>query len=418
MSTKILDVYFNEQLVGELVQAEHGYLQFSYSDQYLRLENPNPISVVMPLQHQKFDDNITRPFFSGLLPDEDKRKNLAHYLHVSEKNPFSLLAEVGGECAGALSLYPHDTIPEAVADAEVITLTDERLIEILGLLSKRPLLAGEEGMRLSLAGVQDKLPVLVIKVEGGEKVALTNGPTSHILKPSIPGFEYSVHNEFFCMNLAHRMGLPIPRVHLHRVDGIDYFVVDRYDRVKVTDSTYLRLHQEDFCQAMSIVPEKKYESEGGPNFKRCFDLVRDFSYESAKDIKNLIFLVVFNYLIGNADAHAKNMSLLYTDQGIVLAPFYDLLCTSVYSGLGDKMAMKIGGKYGFKDVYLRHWENFAHKVGISVPMLKQVQETFSREILTSAKDLSNHLNSDERSASPIYEEIIKVIERHIKYLGR
>jgi serine/threonine-protein kinase HipA len=176
-------------------------------------------------------------------------------------------------------------------------------------LPKRPLLAGEKGIRLSLAGAQDKIAV---RIEGDEiSLPFGGAPSTHILKPNVERFAGVVFNEAFAMRLATAVNLPAAKVETRTVEGIEYLLVERYDRTHLESGDLDRLHQEDFCQAQNIVPETKYQKEGGPSFKRCFQLLREAASAPVIDLAHLLDAVIFNYLVGNNDAHGKNFSLLY-----------------------------------------------------------------------------------------------------------
>lgn len=202
----------------------------------------------------------------------------------------------------------------------------------------------------------------------------TGAPTTHILKPASPDFEGLIENEALCMRLALEIGLDAAKVALGRVEGLDYLLIERYDRYEERASdgtrTLRRLHQEDFCQALGHPPNQKYQNEGGPSLKECFDLVRGVSSAPVLDLRAMLDAVVFNYLIGNHDAHGKNFSLLRRPnaRGAVqtrLAPLYDLVCTTAYGQLSNKMAMKIGGEYESARVLPRHFERFAEEAGLA-----------------------------------------------------
>ncbi|MCC2097765.1 MAG: HipA domain-containing protein, partial [Hyphomicrobiales bacterium] len=258
--TRALDVYYNHVLTGTLQQDQDGALIFGYQTDYLAMQDARAISVAMPLREEPYPDRITRSYFSGLLPDERARQRLAAALGVSAGNSFGLLEVIGGECAGALSLLPQGSaIPNTDRQPPEI-LTQERLAEILELLRTRPLLGGEAGIRLSLAGAQDKLAVCVID----DQIALAKDgrPTTHIVKPFVPGLDASVENELFCMTLAARVGIAAPEVDKGKAGATDFLLVRRYDRIDDTSGVIRRIHQEDFCQALSIPPELKYEDEG------------------------------------------------------------------------------------------------------------------------------------------------------------
>jgi len=281
---------------------------------------------------------------------------------VSLNNDYGLLERIGGDCAGAVSLFEENAKPQLEA-GRYRQLSPDELAAIIRELPQRPLLAGEKGIRLSLAGAQKKLPVFY----DDEHFHLGYGafPSNYIIKPAIEDLDGTVENEAFCMALAHEVGLDVPRTLIHQHEETRVFVIKRYDRVTTTVGTK-RLHQEDFCQALGILPEFKYESEGGPSLAACFNLVRQRSIRSGKDVLSLLNWVIFNYLIGNSDAHGKNISLLLLPEGPMLAPFYDLLSTRIYAhyGLAEGLAMKIGGESDSGAIQTKHWEAFAEEVGI------------------------------------------------------
>ena len=192
-----------------------------------------------------------------------------------------------------------------------------------------------------------------------------SAPSNYIIKPPIEDLDNTVENEAFCMALAHEVGLDVPKTFIHQHGSLKLFVIERYDRTR-TGENIQRLHQEDFCQALRIPPEFKYETEGGPSLAACFDLVRSHSVSAGKDVLSLLNWVIFNYLIGNSDAHGKNLSLLLLPEGPRLSPFYDLLSTRIYAhyGLTSELAMKIGGESDPDAVQKKHWEMFAEEIGV------------------------------------------------------
>jgi serine/threonine-protein kinase HipA len=402
---RILDVYLCDNFVGTLTQDDSGDLEFSYDLGYLETTSRG-ISLSLPSTQKLHKGKTVKAFFSGLLPEESVRERLAGYLGVSEKNPFALLEIVGGDCAGALALYPQDKKPSEEAK-EIEPLDDARLKEILDLIKRRPMLAGDEGYRLSLAGAQDKLAV---GFKNG-KVQLIKGgaPTTHILKPIIERVQDSAHNELFCMKLAKRMGIAVPEAMLHFVDDMPYYLVERYDRVIGEDGSVKRIHQEDFCQALGIAPEIKYEREGGPSIAACQDVIANHTVRPAADQIKLLDIVIFNYLIGNADAHGKNFSLLYKGDKPELAPAYDLLSTVVYLDLSEKMAMKIGGKYKPKDVYLHNFHRMVSDTKAAQSVMNRQIKKMSEKIVDAAITLRIKLQK-EGLTSDIFEEIIEIIK--------
>jgi serine/threonine-protein kinase HipA len=299
-------------------------------------------------------------------------------------------------------------LPAAESDDDVHWLSDEEVVAILDELPRRPMLAGQDGLRLSLAGAQDKLPV----VFDGHRIGLPrNGtPSSHILKPPIHAVEDSVINESFCMALAEAMQLKPAKSQIHVVLNRSFLLVERDDRIKEAQGRRLRLHQEDFCQSLGMVPETKYQNEGGPGLAQCFDLVRRVTRPSAPHVLRLFDGVIFNVLVGNHDAHAKNFSLLYAGQTPVLAPFYDLLSTAVYPTLTPKIAMKIGSKYKFSEVQARHWEQFAQSAGLArAPARKRILEL--AKVLPGAARALQHATHLPFAGNAVVERIVELIEQ-------
>ena len=354
-----LEVWLLNQRAGTL-WLKDGELQFQYSALWLEQLQAIALSQSLPLQAEAFGDRACRPFFAGLLPEGQLRQRIAQQCQISRSNDFGLLVVIGGDCAGAVSLVVGDQV--AAPDA-VEWLEQDQLIALLDDLPQRPMLAQRDGLRLSLAGAQDKLPVVL----DGARIGLPLGSTAstHILKPAIAAVEGSVINEAFCMALGQAMGLQVADTEILAAGDRQVLLVGRYDRRRGEGERWLRLHQEDFCQALGIQPELKYQNEGGPDLNACFGLLRRATRPSAPQVIRLLDAVAFNALIGNHDAHAKNFSLLYTERTPTLAPLYDLLCTAVYPTLTAKMAMKLGSKYRFSEVQSRHWEKFAEAAGLS-----------------------------------------------------
>lgn len=411
--SRVLIVYLKNKQVGKLIQSNTGQLSFRYEESYMLDLDAQQISIAMPLGPEEYKENVVRAFFSGLLPDAIARHKLAKYLGVSEKNAFKLLEAIGGECAGALALYPEgDNLPSPLRN-DIEILSDSKLLEIIMLLKKRPLMVGADNIRLSLAGAQDKLAVGLVE----NKIALIHGatPTTHILKPLIDDFKDSVHNEFFCMQLAANIGIKVPKVEIRCVDDTPYFLVERYDRIININKTIVRVHQEDFCQALGIMPEMKYEREGGPNVGKSLDLLQKYSLTPAADRRAFIQRLIFNYLIGNADAHGKNYSLLYAQNTPILSPAYDLLSTEVYDNISLKMAMKIGSKYDPYAVMLRHWHRLVPDTAVARHDLNKELIKMSDACLEQSQVLLNNLQGLGINSS-IFDDICIVIRRRVRHI--
>ena len=408
MST-ILNVYLKSEKVGKLELDESRRFVFTYDKNWLQHDSAIPLSIGLPLQEEPYMDERSRPFFSNLLPESEIRQIIARKLGLSENNDFALLEAVGGECAGAVSLLPEEA--ELTNEQCYRALSDDQLNEIITELPKRPLLAGEEGIRFSLAGAQNKLPVFYHSSNNlNQQISLSVGEaaSSHILKPPMARYPHTVENEAFCMQLAQDIGLTVPGVEiLHKQENL--YLVERYDRDYAKGGRIERVHQEDFCQALGVAPDQKYEKEGGPGLQQCFTLIREKSVLPTQDVRSLLDWVIFNYLIGNADAHAKNISLLLTQQGPHLAPFYDLMCTAIYDGLTYKLAMKIGGKDDPDWIIARYWQVLADDIEINFKLIKNRLVYISEALLDDAPQTRKAL-VDKHGECKVYDEIIKVIE--------
>ncbi len=411
-----LNVWFFGECVGALTQDE-GYLSFQYLPEWLKSRNARPLSQSLPLRAESFGDRIAKPFFAGLLPEGDKRAAVASILKVSSKNDFALLDGIGGECAGALILLePGQTPPvKAHASESVEWLEEDHLLAVLERLPKRPLLAGEPGLRLSLAGAQEKLPVVARELSGKDGLShfeiglpKNNIPSSHILKSEISGVDGSIYNEAFCLALGRGLKLDATTAKIGGTKDKTYLLVERYDRF-LEDGQLRRLHQEDFCQALGVAPEFKYQNEGGPTIADGFELLRKVTTPSAPNLLRLLDYIIFNCLVGNNDAHAKNFSLLYSQSGIQLAPLYDVLSTAVYPDLSDSMAMKIGSKYHFDELHARHWVQMAEAAKLGAPQLKRRVMEIASQLPNLAKELESRFEAKEWS-HPIIAKIVSLIK--------
>lgn len=378
---RTLDVYLLEKLAGHLVQEDDGQLSFTYAGSYLADQKAIAISHSLPLAGETYPSRICRGFFSGILPEGEKRELIARNLGISARNDFSMLEQIGGECAGAITFIPSGmALPEETHAYR--KLNNKELADVLRELPRRPLLAGDAHVRLSLAGAQEKLAVYI--EDDVMSIPLGITPSTHIIKPDIPQYAGIVHNEALCMRLAHQIGLEVANVETRSVEGMDYLLVKRYDRrprphegnQSKSSTQLLRIHQEDFCQALGIVSEKKYQMEGGPSIADGFRLIREVSTRPVLDIQRFLDAILYNFIIGNNDAHGKNFSLMYivgpdsNDVLVELTPLYDLVCTMHYPNLSPQMAMAIV-KYKSDRVQPSHFDILAEECGLSKSLVKK-----------------------------------------------
>jgi serine/threonine-protein kinase HipA len=378
-----LCVWWDGKVVGRLTLDEHGDMGFAYDAAWLANPEARPISCSLPKREAPFNRRETRPFFAGLLPEESVRQEVARVLGLSERNDFALLKALGGDIAGALTLWPEGEIPPATdGTGPREPLGDNALIDLLDTLPKRPFLAGR--LRLSLAGAQTKLPVVVID----DRIALPapGEPTTHILKPPLQHYPASTENEAFVMQLAAAIGLDVAPAIPRKTKDRPYLLIKRYDRHIDEQGRVQRLHQEDFCQALAVVPEQKYAAEGGPTVKTSFALLNKAASRPAVEILKLLDAALFNLVAGNADAHGKNFSLLYRPN-TAFAPLYDLMCTVAYPEIDKTLAIKIAGVSDLKEFVPRTWQKFAVDTSIGLPFLRRRV----KEICEAAQDHAEHV---------------------------
>jgi serine/threonine-protein kinase HipA len=404
-----LIVWWDERVVGELTQDQHGDLGFAYAPEWIADQSALALSASLPKRGEPFSRRECRPFFGGLLPEESQREAVAQALGVSRANDFALLDRLGGDVAGALQLLAPGDTPATRPAATPTPLDDDALIGVLDRLPVRPLLAGEGGLRLSLAGAQAKVPVVLVK--GAVALPAPGQPTTHILKPPMGRFPASTENEAFVMRLAASAGLDAAAVEARAVRNRTFLLVRRYDRLFPDDGGVRRIHQEDFCQALGVPAENKYAAEGGPTLADCFGLARRVLALPAVDVLKLLDAVIFNLVAGNADAHGKNFSILYGAEGARLAPLYDLLSTVLYPDLSPSLAMKIGKCATLEDMDAKGWAAFATDAGLGLPLVRRRVAELCGRIRANAVKVAQDLAGPALDAAAMSRHAAMVIER-------
>lgn len=353
-------IFFGQTLVATITASEEG-LHIRYDSDWRNAVSAFPISLSMPLSAADWGPSVTTPWLMNLLPEGEPLRAMTQALGVSQDDVMGLIAETGRDLAGALTIGK----PRPVEKDETIAIArGDQLERIIEELPAKPFLVGEEGVSMSLAGAQEKLPLAMI--EGKLAIPVNGTPSTHILKPDNPRLAGSVPNEALCMVLARRCGLSVADVTTGRVGGRSYLLVQRFDR-GLDGERITRLHQEDFCQALGRSPAAKYEHNGtgrpGPSLADMFALVR--AHMTARDITRLLDAVIFNIAIGNVDSHAKNYSILLSPRHAELAPLYDLMSGMVWANITQNHAQDIGGQRRGRHVYRRHWRRMAAAAGLS-----------------------------------------------------
>ncbi|MEE9319366.1 MAG: type II toxin-antitoxin system HipA family toxin [Granulosicoccus sp.] len=353
-----LNIWYEQRLVGYLWRNAIDYIGFRYDKNWL-MSDGFAVSRMLPLQAGEFapEQAVAHRFFANLLPEGGARENVVRNLKIANTD-FALLAAIGGECAGALSVLAVEQEPSE--EYRFSSLDDDdmaRLITRRGQLfanlpqAKRP--------RLSLAGAQDKCAVMFN--DAGYFFPIGDTPSTHILKFESPDYRNLPVYEVFTSKLAKLIGLPVVDIELRETSGKQYAQIMRYDRLLQADNRIKRIHQEDFCQALGYSHTRKYQHDGGPAFAQCLGMLRDTSDDPASDVQHLLKWQIFNVLAGNSDGHAKNLSLLYLPDGrIRMAPFYDLICTRAIERIDANLAFDIGGQRNPANVSRDDWIAFAN----------------------------------------------------------
>lgn len=357
-----LPMFVDAEPVAQIEAGPDG-ARITYGDEWLVAPERFPISLTMPLAVQSHGPEVVTPWLMNLLPEGEPLRAMTRALGVAQEDVLGLVAETGKDLAGALSIgaLRPGSRPELL---RTDTAQLERIIEDL---SARPFLVGEEGVSMSLAGAQDKLPVAL--ADGAVAIPVNGAVSTHILKPDNSRLPGSVQNEALCMVLAARCGLMTAPVTTGVVGQRSYLLVERYDRLREGDRL-VRLHQEDFCQALGRPPGAKYQRNQtgvpGPSLAEMFALVR--RHMTAREITRLLDAVIFNVAIGNVDSHAKNYSLMLSPR-LGLAPLYDLMSGLAWPNITQNHAQDIGGQARGRHIYGRHWRRMADVCGLSGPGL-------------------------------------------------
>jgi serine/threonine-protein kinase HipA len=387
-------------------------IEFYYARSWLAAQASFPISTLMPLGDQIYGPDLVYPWLLNLLPEGSALKAVGAILKVDEQDVVGMLKEMGADLPGALSI-PLTSIG-AAPRPRYHRLSEVELADILRKLPQRPLLVGEDGVHMSLAGAQDKLAVAVDR-NGAIALPLDGAASTHILKPANKYFHSAVANEAFCLRLARAIGMSAARVEVGKAEDIEYLLVERYDRRKSPEGLR-RVHQEDLCQATATPPYLKYEwnanvAQPGPGIRSCMDALGT-TRRPANKIRFFEYML-FNVLCGNVDAHAKNYSILFDGQTQVLAPLYDVMNGDIYEGVTKNLAMKIAGKQRGDHIHGRHWDRLAEENGLNGTLLRARVKAISRLVLETLPKVVAEMES---SALPTgtYAEIAAHIERHCK----
>ncbi len=382
----VLQVTWDRRAVGKLEKTGDAYsteYRFRYAD-----EGAPRISVALPVRLEPYTAWESQAFFEALLPEGTLRETLAGRFRLPLNDSFGLLEQLGRDCAGALQIAGSARMSEA---PDVDWLDDEQIAQLVVDLPNRPLGMTPDGrMRLSLAGVQRKA-VLVRDRDGRFGEPLHGMPSTHLLKPEPADERYAgiATNEYFCMRLASAVGLPAADVELLTIADRRCLVVSRFDRDRATFPAR-RLHQEDLCQAIGIPPGFKYAAPDRPrpSFRDIADVLIAHGSQPGRDRLTTSRMALFNFLIGNADAHGKNVSFLHDDRERVrLAPLYDLVSTTVWPALDRRLALSIGDEFDPAEITFVSFDELAADLGLVTRSFARDRARFVARTAAAARDL-------------------------------
>ena len=407
-----LNVFLFNTLAGYLFSTADRGVVFAYDENYVHNDGM-PLSLSLPLQKEEFSQKKCMPYFSGLLPEGSIRNRISEYLHISESSTIKFLQALGGECSGTVSFYNSEeetNFPENkwhLSEENYIPFSMDKLNSFIKESKNKPMLLGSKDLRLSLAGAQEKISLAYFNDTW--HLPKNGAPSTHILKPTRSGELSTIaQNEFFCMNLAEKLNLPVPKTQILELDDLSVFVCQRYDRKFDSEKPLIqRIHQEDFCQALGIMNDIKYQADGGPSFKDCFNLIQEKFSDKLEQINIFLKSILFNYLIGNCDSHGKNFSLIYENSKIKLSPLYDLVSTTVYPSLTTKMAMKLGSNYEIEKISPTDFFKQAELFEIKNRFWLSAIEDFSKNLIPAFTEISNMQEFSK------YNELIELLYKQI-----
>lgn len=386
--------------VGSISGKSTSDAQFCYSNDYLLDPDASALSISLPLRKQPYSPSQTKCFFEGLLPEGFTRHSVARWMHADENDYLSILHGLGRECLGAICVSAEG---EEAEEASYERISEQQIRDLAAEGADK---STELVMRshLSLAGASGKAGLYYAGSEAAWYLPRGSAPSTHIVKQSHIRLESLVINERLSLNTASRCGIAVPNSFIINTGKGEeqeiLFATARFDRVFSSSPRIvsglprpLRLHQEDFAQAMGIPPNAKYERESDSYMKEMFDLLRKYSSDPVADQLKLWDILIFNYLIGNTDAHIKNFSLMYSPdlKSIRLAPAYDIVSTTVYRQSTRDMAFRIGGTHAIDDITADSFRVAAGEAGLGEKMAMHRFELMCKRFRTALEQSSKEL---------------------------
>jgi serine/threonine-protein kinase HipA len=407
-----LDVHLLGQRIGTLFPAGEFDYRFAYSPETVSLAGSDvtPLSNSLPVRAEPFGSDASRSYVEGLLPQGPRRRRIAQELGVGAGDGYGLVARLGGDCAGAGVFVPEG---EALSGEPnpVEWLAEDELEELVAGPAKGSGSAGSEaGVPFSLSGQHHKLAL--VRDEGSGRWGLPgpNAPSTHVIKPETGVHPELVCNEIFCTALARSAGLPVAETELIRIGGHPCLVSTRFDRR--LGSPAMRIHQEDFCQALGLPPRDEAE-EGGPGFAEACDLLR--AVGCPEDVPRVLSAAIFNYIIGNGDAHGENFALLFKGDGQRMAPLHDLASTLVY-GAPVHTGMVIAEEYDAEHPSLVELARVSEESGYDFEAFRELAGVLSAAVGEHLQPVAERARAEGWHA-PVIDEIVALAGERAFGLG-
>lgn len=417
-----LNTFLNSRLVGQLRREPSGAISFQYDHSWIEWTQAIPVSLSLPIREQEYTGASVVAVFENLLPDNlSLRQRIAARVHAEGTDAYSLLGAIGHDCVGALQFLPLEAQPGAAGAVDGVPLDDTKITDIINNLATDPLgITEDESFRISIAGAQEKTALLFWNGRWYKPRGTT--ATTHILKPSVGrlpngiDLTYSVENEYLCLKILQRFGLAAANAEMTTFGDKRVLVVERFDRLQTADKRLLRLPQEDCCQALSVPPSLKYESDGGPGVETITRLLEG-SDDARADQRSFLKASILFWLLGATDGHAKNFSVFLSSGGrFRLTPLYDVI--SAQPSVDSKqilwkqfrLAMAVGSKHHYKVIQIapRHFVESAEKSGVG----KQVVSDIIEELRDSASPVVDSVISGLRKGFP--EAVAGSIQKGVK----
>jgi serine/threonine-protein kinase HipA len=381
-----LNIFLNSKLVGQLRRKPSGAIEFQYAADWLAWAPALPVSLSLSLREEAYAGAAVSAVFENLLPDNDTiRRRIAARTRADGIDAYSLLNALGHDCVGALQFLPEDHDPGPAGDVQGTPISDKKIATLIANLATVPLgISEDDSFRISIAGAQEKTALL--RWKGRWYCPQGTTATTHIFKPAIGRISngldltQSVENEYLCLKLLEAFGLPVAKAKMATFGENRVLVVERFDRLWTKDGRLLRLPQEDCCQALSVPPSRKYESDGGPGIESILKLLRG-SDSPQEDQQAFLKAIIAFWLLGATDGHAKNFSVFLSPGGRYrMTPLYDVVSAQPNVDAGQirynrfRMALSVGDNrhYAVNTVASRHFVQTARRAGVGEEVVASI----------------------------------------------